>query len=507
MEYLHMIMKKLRLIATFMFIISLLTACSSTIPLERVDTAASDTEQMPLPGTQPTEPDTRQESTSTSDTSAPNPPEDEPVGTVVHEPRTDFFIGTAAEDAERTHILSNNGLLLNDTYMFTNTSHQGISKINLETFEFTPVCRDPFCKHNNMVYLSDLKDACMLGPIYQMGFLYENKVYYIRSYIVDTDTEGSAEYHDVFSSYDYTTGEYHAIQDSMIPYNKELMKKQMRVTPVHEIYQSIGTYIVYGSYAYSIQYRPIAGGGDTLSDYRRTLVRLDLSTDKTEDLMVIDGVLPESASILTILNRTIYLLTNDTLYAWSPERGTIRTIVTIDAAHQRWYRKWYDAMRDGYWYTVIDNYPDGFAQKNTMDSAFVRIDLRTGEIERMTSACPNMTFIVGDAFYLLLRQGFWQIDERWKADASPWQYSGDQHLMYLSAVVKIDMDGGQEELLGYCYPGSWAYATPEGIVWMDEALPGCSRIFEFATGLTRSESGEILDDPKKYSRTPPPAGI
>ena len=423
-----------------------------------------------------------------------------------HAPRTDFFVGTAPEDGQTTQVIQPTNVLQNENFIFFRGKY-GVLKHNLKTNEETPVCCDPFCTHWQDYNLTGKpEDACPFNYIYEIHFLYGNKIYYTRSYIVKTSSDGAAEWHDVFSSYDYVTGEYHAIEDIMIPYNTE----QSNLTPPHETYQRFGSFCVYGSYAYSFQYRPIHGKGDSAQDYGRVLVRLDLETDQTTDLMPVDDILPEKTSIFTIRNKTIYLLTDNGLWVWKPEEGKVRRVTSIDPLYTRWYRNGECALFDGYLYVMTYHYPNGYADDKLVFNespvtCLLRIDLKTGVPERLTDVCPDYVFFNDKTIYIVPKKGYEQQTEYWRLNVNPWKESTNPHKKYVRHILKTDMNGENMETVGYCNSddiASW------GLLLTDTGLLGDLGFFEFSTGITYTSSGEIFDDPNNgYIAEPEQSGF
>ncbi len=491
----------------------LLTACHSTIPLD-TPAEASDTETTQTQSTEPlTETPTLPPETERGETETLPPDMDvtEPAfpigpeitsakadttGTVVtHTPRTDLFIGTAVEDTQRMQINGASASLQNDTYIFYSGNVCEVCKRNLETLEETPACCDPFCTHIDNIFVISPETACPFNGIRTLNFLYENKLYYVRSYAIRRDTQGAAEWHDVFSSYDYMTDEYHAIEDITIPYNTNLE----RGTPPHESYQKYGHYCVYGDYAYSIQYRCVSGNGDRMEDYGRMLVRLDLKTDKSEDLMPVDGLLPDKASIFAIRDRKIYLTAPDGLWIWNPGEGSVRRIMSIDYDCTAWWNRGSSGLDANYAYLTTYHSPSGLNPSDGLYhempcTCLLRVDLKTGEPERLTDVVPDQVFMRDNAIYIVPQPGYNQLTEYWRLNVNPWKESTNRHKKYMVQILKIDLDSGKTETIGYCNPNQISGSS--GIMLTKNGLFGNYGFFEFSSGITYTSSGEIYDDPK-----------
>lgn len=405
--------------------------------------------------------------------------------------RADFFPPDAPEDHMDMQITYPGTMLVNDAYIILcqSTGACSLTKINRSTGERSPVCCDPYCAHGGALIVADPDETCPFNFIRSIHFLYGNKLYYTRSYIVRTDTDGAAEYHDVLSSYDLMTGEYKAIENKKIPYNTYTMNG----TPEHESFQNIGEFIVYGSYAYSFQYRPINGDGDKLEDYSLALVRLDLTTDKSEDVMAVDNLIPYDATPCAIRNGIMYFLTSDAIWSWNPAEGAPRQIMSYDPACTTWYRQWNNAIHDGYWYTLIAYYADGINNHQPTSApvkSLVRINLETGEEEKLTEAGVEMLFISEDSLYMVLDFGPFQKNEAWRAATLPWyEEHEDIHVKFMRAVVRMDVDGGHEELIGWSNIPYTTVLLKNGLV-LDDGF------FEFSTGITYNTDGTVRDDPK-----------
>ncbi len=417
------------------------------------------------------------------------------TGTVVtHTPRSDFFFGTTPEDSRRMQVIDATGVLQNDTYVFYRGTEYEFCKRNLTTLEETPVCCDPYCTHFETIFVSSPDDACPFNAVRSVNFLYENKIYYVRSYAVRTDTKGSAEWHDVFSSYDYMTDEYHAIEDIAIPYNTNLERGE----PPHAAYQNYGHYVVYGDCAYAILYRCVNGKGDKAEDYGRVLVRLNFKTDKSEDLMPVDGLLPEKASIVAIREKSIYMTAEDGLWVWTPEEGKLRRITSIDPDYSVWWNRGSWGLDDEYAYVMTFTITGGM---NPSDGIYrgipyvclLRIDLKTGEPVQLTDVVTDHVFMSDKAIYLVPSRGYNQITEYWRLNVNPWKESTNPHKKYMVQILKIDLDSGKTETIGYCNTETM---EGSGLVLTRNGLFGSHGFFEFSTGITYTSDGEIYDDPK-----------
>ena len=506
----------------------LLTACHSTVPLDdpvdisgTVTSQAQSTEPLTETPTLPPEtghigsetlpddiPDINPAPVSTVDSDFTTARADTSNTVITHTPRTDFFIGTAPEDGMKTQVIEPSNVLQNENFVFYKGIYE-MMKRNLKTLEETPVCCDPFCTHWETIFITGSpEDACPFNDVSGVLFLYKNKIYYIRTYAKELNTDGAAEWHDVFSSYDYMTGEYRAIEDLKILYNTNTSQW---VSPDRDMFQYFGSFCVYGSYAYSFQYRPIHGKGDSAQDYGRVLVRLDLETDKSTDLMLVEDILPKNAVILAIRNRIIYLMTTDALWVWNPAEGTMRRITVIDPAYTTWYRKGNCAIYDGFLYTMTYHYPDGYAIDKLQHTeipltCLLRINLETGEPEQLTDVCPEYVFFHDENIYIVPQRGYLQKTEYWRLNVNPWKESTIPHKKYMRHILKTDMNGENMETIGYCNSediASW------GLLLTDTGLLGDLGFFEFSTGITYKSNGKIYDDPNNgyIDETKPSPGI
>ena len=498
------------------FALSILVSCSSTIPIDKKDGSGMsapeesrhfDASTRPADSQSTTDPqigtDTDPAETE-AETAAPVPVNKVDTTAVAdtgntvytHTPRTDFFVGTASEDSRTTQVIRPTNVLQSEDFIFSFDLKYGIVKRNLKTYEKTPVCTDPYCSHKQGYNLSGKpEDACPFNSVFGIYFLYGNKIYYTRSYVVKTGSDGAAEWHDVFSSYDYVTGEYHAIDDIKIPYNT----RQSNLTAPHEAYQFYGSFCLYGSYAYSFQYRPINGKGESAEDYGRVLVRLDLNTDKSEDLMPVDGLISESATIYAIRNKVIYLLASDGLWVWKPEEGSVRRITVIDPTYTKWYPNGEGALYNGYLYTMTYHYPEGTSGAMVMSidnlpvACLIRINLNTGEAERLTDVTPLYVFMRDDTIWIVPQKGYMQQTEYWRLNVNPWKESTNPHKKYMTQILTVDMNGGNMQTIGYCNPDALGETD---ILLTEYGLVGEDGFFEFSTGITFKKSGEIYDDPQ-----------
>ena len=413
-----------------------------------------------------------------------------------HMPCTDFFVGKTHEDSGKEQTFTTGSVLQNENFAFyTSSPICALTKRNLKTLEETPVCCDPYCSHEMISYINGSpEDVCPFNNVTSVLFLYQNKVYYVRSYTKDIDTDGAAEWHDVFASYDYVTGEYRAIEDKKMFYNKRL---EDWVTPKHEKYQRFGSYFVYGSAAYSIQYRPIYGKGDSAQDYGRVLVRLDLETDKSTDLMPVDNVLPDDGGIMYIRGKTVYYLNSEALWAWKPEEGTLRRLTVIDTTYTLWYVNGYYAVSGDYLYTMTYHYPDGYDEDKIFFTecpltCLLRINLNTGEPEQLTDVCPDRFFLRDGKIYVVPEKGYMQKTEFWQLNVNPWKESTRVHKKYMRHILKMDLDGGNAETIGYCNSDDLGAGY---LLLTENGLLGSGGFFEFSTGITYNKSGNIQDDP------------
>ncbi len=490
----------------------LLTACHSTVPLDdpvdisgTVTSQAQSTEPLTETPTLPPEtghigsetlpddiPDINPAPVSTVDSDFTTARADTSNTVITHTPRTDFFIGTAPEDGMKTQVIEPSNVLQNENFVFYKGLYYEMTKRNLKTLEETPVCCDPFCTHWETIFITGSpEDACPFNDVSGVLFLYKNKIYYIRTYAKELNTDGAAEWHDVFSSYDYMTGEYRAIEDLKILYNTNTSQW---VSPDRDMFQYFGSFCVYGSYAYSFQYRPIHGKGDSAQDYGRVLVRLDLETDKSTDLMPVDGIVPENAVILAIRDKIIYLLSDDGLWVWKPEDGTVRRITILDAAYTQWYRKGDCAIYNGYLYIMTSHYPNGYDEDKYEIPVIclLRINLETGQPERLTDVCPEYVFFSDETIYIVPKNGYDQQTEYWRLNVNPWKESTNTHKKYITHILKTDMNGENMETIGYC---NWDDIESEGLLLTDTGLLGDLGFFEFSTGITYDMNGKIVDDP------------
>ena len=463
----------------------LLTACHSTIPLDD----SADTKNTQSDSTQPVDPGTSSDTQAQTER-ATSPDEKttaseritEPLDIEDDEPARPITIEVAKlgeivfeddppEDRQNVQFCDMKQFLVYGDYvigkdMVFSINHQIINgqKYNTKTGVVSPLCIDPYCSHDTHALLSSSpEDACPFGLTSSFYFVWNNKVYYDRVYIIASGTPDWGTYHNVFASYDIATGEYKAIHDYSYPYNYTTAENMKTPSDKHS------RWLLYGDHAYTLMYEPITTKPQSETDYRRMLVRLDLSTNKEENLFDVTDFLASGDSLTFIRKYVCYFINTNTglMTMLDMKTGEVTTVsISKNVADGPIARQGFGLCEEWFYCLYSPN-------KNSVPTYFERINLLTGKHERLSDAIFDDLIGMDDRYiYLGLAARNFQEENPWIDITYPQQDQEHEG----KVIVRFSLDMQEMKVLGNSRMGI-GVVTEKGIV-------GQTFFFDFGTGIT-----------------------
>ena len=312
----------------------------------------------------------------------------------------------------------------------------GGQKYNVKTGVISSLCTDPYCTHDNRVLLEKSpEESCPFGTTGNYYFVWENKVYYNRIYILSSETPDWGTYHTVFASYDIATGEYKAIHDYSFPYNYRTAENERMPSDMPS------RWLLYGDHAYTLIYRPTTTKPQGTEDYRRMLVRLDLHTNKEENILDVTELLDSADSLTFIREYTCYFFNvNSSLMTMLNMKTGEVTKVSLckntsdgPVARQGFglYGEWFYCMYS--------------PNQSSSNQYLTRINLQTGRQERLSDAILSSLLGMDEQYIYvsLAKQGLQESD--------PWidiTFPMEDHDHPGNVFVRFDKDTQKMKVLG-----------------------------------------------------------
>ena len=468
----------------------LLTACHSTVPLDPVNTdnTQSDSTQPADPGTSSeTQAQTERANTSDNQTdptekatgiservTEPLKPEDDeparPITIEVAKLGEIVFEDDPPEDRQRVQFCDMKMYLVYGDYVigsdiaFCPHWPLGGQKYNVKTGVMSSLCTDPYCSHDNHVLLEKSpEESCPFGATGNYYFVWKNKVYYNRMYIVASETPDWGTYHTVFASYDIATGEYKAVHDYSFPYNYRTAENERMPSDMPS------RWLLYGDHAYTLIYRPTTTKPQGAEDYRRMLVRLDLHTNKEENLLDVTELLDGADSLTFIKKYVCYFFNVESclLTMLDMKTGEVTKVSLSKNTSGGPVPMLGVGLCDEWFYCMYS------PSKSSSNQYLTRINLSTGKHERLSDAIlSDITGMDDQYIYVSLATQELQENDPWFDITFPW----DDHDHHGNVVIRFDLDAQNMRVLG---PTNVAIGVITGGKYI-----GSKKYFDLETGAT-----------------------